>query len=87
MQRVINVGTYDRTKGLALEWVPGFEIAVSVQGSEITIRANSAGLLSLAQHLATLAQDGVPAGAHFHLDQYGGLEDGSHDLILERVER
>jgi hypothetical protein len=85
MERTIRVGTHSTAGGVVMEWVTGFEISVVAYGSEVTIRANAAGLLSLAQHLATLAADDVPPGAHIHLDQHNGLEDGSVDLILERL--
>ena len=64
--------------------VPGFELSVAISDGDVIVRGNAAGLLSLAQHLATLAADAVPVGARVHLDQYNGLEDGSRDLVLER---
>ncbi|MEU9753767.1 hypothetical protein AB0D90_11585 [Streptomyces althioticus] len=53
---------------------------------EIVIEANSAGLKTLAGHLLTLAQDGTPDGAHLHLEESNGLEDGSARLVLERCD-
>jgi hypothetical protein len=52
---------------------------------EILIRANEAGLVSLAQHLLTLAENADPAGSHIHMDASRELEDGSLDLVLERT--
>ncbi|MFD4598020.1 hypothetical protein ACFWPQ_08265 [Streptomyces sp. NPDC058464] len=36
-----------------------------------------------AGHLLTLAQDGTPDGAHHHLAENNGLEQGSAGLVLE----
>ena len=49
------------------------------------IKANNSGLLSLARHLITLAQNNVPDGSHFHLDEYNSLETGSSDLIISKI--
>lgn len=67
-----------------LHWEEGFTIDVRVINGAATVRANRAGLLSLANHLRTLAE--APAGSHIHLDQWNALEDGSTELILERTE-
>jgi hypothetical protein len=86
MKQEISIGSYDPASGLRLSWTPGFNIEVGFHSGEVLILANSAGLTSLAQHLLTLAGESVPSGTHVHLDAYGGLEDGSVDLILERRE-
>ncbi|MFD3571196.1 hypothetical protein [Streptomyces sp. NPDC058667] len=46
--------------------------------------ANAAGLRTLAGHLLLLAGDGFPEGAHLHLEDSNGLEDGSVGLVPER---
>lgn len=51
----------------------------------VIISANREGLLSLANHLLNLAQAEVPCGTHIHLDEYNSLEDGSLDLIVEKI--
>ncbi len=66
-----------------LIWEEGFTIDVRVADGAAVIRANREGLLSLANHLRTLA--GEPAGSHIHLDTQNALEDGSAGLILERI--
>ncbi|WP_329016809.1 MULTISPECIES: Imm32 family immunity protein [unclassified Streptomyces] len=50
------------------------------------IEANAAGLRTLAGHLLTLAQAGTPDGAHLHLEEHNGLEEGSASLVLERCD-
>ena len=84
MNRIVKIGHYDNS-GLHLEWSHGFEISVMESQGEIIIRANEAGLVSLAQHLLTLAEDAVPAGSHIHMDASRELEEGSLDLVLERT--
>jgi len=83
MDYVIEIPEHRPGDGLRFEWEPGFEIAVAVDAGEVAIRANRAGLISLARHLLTLAQDEVSAGAHVHLTADQEIESDI-DLILER---
>ncbi len=66
-----------------MKWVEGYTIRVSVDGGTATVSANREGLLSLANHLAALAQE--RPGSHLHLDAYNALEEGSAELILEKL--
>lgn len=84
MERTVKIGRYDDS-GLHLEWSQGFEISVTESQGEVVIRANEAGLISLAQHLLTLADHAVPAGSHIHMDASRELEEESLDLVLERM--
>ena len=68
---------------MKIEWVDGFEIKTATENGEIVISANREGMLSLAKHLTALA-DGVP-GDHIHYDEHNALEEGSTELIIERV--
>ncbi|MFE7245673.1 hypothetical protein [Streptomyces sp. NPDC057580] len=74
------------TDGVAqiFTWDENARIEVRDLGGEVVIEANAAGLRTLAGHLLTLAQDGVPDGSHLHLEDNNGLEDGSVGLVLER---
>ena len=83
MDRTVSIGTYSPA-GLRISWVEGFEINVAVHHDEVTIFANPEGLKSLAQHLLTLAEDGVPNGVHLHFEPGNELEDNSASLILNR---
>ena len=69
---------------MKIEWIDGFEIKAAAENNEIVISANREGLLSLAKQLAALA-DGAP-GDHIHYDEYNSLEEGSADLIIERIQ-
>ncbi len=75
---------YDAVTGLSYTWEDGFEIFVDTTSStEVVIAANPAGLVSLARHLLTLAQESVPDGSHLHLTA-GQELTSTVDLILER---
>ena len=67
-----------------MKWVDGFQIRVYLQDGVPVISANREGLLSLANHLDSLAEE--TPGSHIHLDEHNSLEDGSTELIIERVE-
>ena len=68
---------------MELNWVDGFEINVRIENGAAVISANREGLLSLANHLKSLAED--PPGSHIHLDGYNSLEEGSLELIFETI--
>lgn len=70
---------------MKISWVDGSWISVSTCGRELTISANREGLLSLALQLQTLAE-GVP-GDHIHYDEYNSLEEGSSEMVIEKVEQ
>ncbi len=70
--------------GLRFSWDADARIEVRNLGAEVVIEANAAGLRTLAGHLLVLAGEGVPDGAHLHLEDSNGLEDGSVGLVLER---
>ena len=53
--------------------------------NKVVISANREGLISMVNHLLNLAQVDVPCGTHIHLDEYNALEDGSIDLIIEKI--
>ena len=69
---------------MEMHWTDGFKIHVRVGPDTVTVSANREGLLSLAGHLSALAE-GMP-GDHFHLDAYNSLEEGSAELIVEKIE-
>ena len=68
---------------MEVKWVDGFEIRVTADNGGAVISANREGLLSLAKLLESLA-DGQP-GDHIHYDEHTSLEEGSSELIIERI--
>jgi len=68
---------------MIMGWIDGFEIRTAVKSNNIVISANREGLLSLAKHLTALA-DGEP-GDHVHYDEFDSLEEGSTEIIIERI--
>lgn len=77
----IKIPQYDG-HSIKLAWESGFSIQCCVEDSIIVLSANSAGLVSLAKHLLTLAQNEVPENTHIHFDEYNSLEKGSHELVI-----
>ena len=69
---------------MRIEWTDGFEIRVRVDRDSVVVSANREGLLSLAKQLTALAQSAP--GSHIHYDEYNSLEDGSAELIVERID-
>ena len=66
-----------------LKWEDGYRIKVSCENGTAVITGNREGLLSLANHCMALA--GELPGSHFHLDEWNSLEDGSAELIIEKI--
>jgi hypothetical protein len=85
MEIVVKVNNYDPKLGIELNWINNFEIIASHNKDEIIIKANKEGLLSLGNHFISLAQEDVPIGTHIHLDEYNSLEEGSDEMIIERM--
>ncbi|MEJ8651669.1 hypothetical protein WKI65_27200 [Streptomyces sp. MS1.AVA.3] len=86
MDLVISVPEHRVGEGLQFTWDDGFEIELEVGSTEVVLKANRAGLTSLARHLLSLAQRGVREGAHIHLTANQEIESPI-DLVLERVEK
>ena len=68
---------------MEINWEDGFKISVRCDGGVATLSANKEGMLTLANHLITLA--GESPGAHIHYDEYNSLEESSMELIIERI--
>lgn len=72
-----------REERMDIRWVDGFEIRTDIDDGTIIIRANREGLLSLANQLITLAEE--KPGSHIHYDENNSLEEGSAELIIEKL--
>ncbi len=60
------------------------DVQIEEGHQEVTITADKEGLIVLARHLLTLAQDDVPPGCHIHYDDdasSGFLEKGSRSMV------
>ena len=68
---------------MTVEWEPGFAIRVNANSSEVLISGNKEGLLSLSRQLAALAE--AAPGSHIHYDRFNSLEDGSPEMVIERI--
>lgn len=85
MEIIINIQEYSNKTGIRLEWEDNFEIQSAIEKSSIVIRANKEGLISLSRHLLTLSQSSVPIGRHIHFDDLNSLEEGSIEIIFEKI--
>jgi len=83
----MEVTTYDPALGVGTWWDDDAVLRAEVWESPektVVISGNPEGLVSLARHLLTLAQDAVPNGRHFDFDTYcGWLADGSAAIRIE----
>ncbi|MDO4798380.1 MAG: hypothetical protein Q4A01_10240 [Coriobacteriales bacterium] len=68
---------------MRMRWENDFQLSTAIQEGEIVISANRNGMRSLANILMDLS-DQEP-GAHVHLDEHNSLEDGSIELVIQRV--
>ena len=66
-----------------MNWIEDFSISTRIEAGAMTISANREGLLSLANYLIELAEE--TPGSHIHLDEYNSLEEGSTELIIEKI--
>ena len=85
MKATLELPDYSPEIGICTQWEDSFTIATSRTADSFTLSANKAGLISLARHLLTLAQDEVPAGCHIHYDESNSLEDASVALVIEKI--
>jgi hypothetical protein len=85
MKLKIEVPQFSPEKGIEYRWEFGFSIEVKTVNNSVCISANREGLISLANHLLNLAQEKVPQGHHLHFDEYNSLEEGSLQMIIEKI--
>lgn len=68
---------------MEVRWFDDYRISVRTDDEETVISANREGLLSLAEQLTALAEE--ESGSHIHYDEYNSLEEGSTDLVIEKL--
>ena len=67
-----------------IKWEDNSEISVRVEeDGAVVLSGNKAGLLTLSRMMADLAE--CEAGEHVHLDEENGLEEGSGEIIADRL--
>ena len=69
---------------MVFTWEEGFTIRVGIEDDAVVVSANKERLVSLANHLMTLAKE--EGRSHFHLDEHNSLEEGSCELIIEKID-
>ncbi|MBN9378007.1 MAG: hypothetical protein BGO14_00795 [Chlamydiales bacterium 38-26] len=85
MEIKLNVPTYNPQNGIEYNWEKNFVIETKYENGAVTIFANKEGLISLANHLLNLAQETIPPNYHLHFDDLNSLEDGSIELIIQKI--
>ena len=85
MEVKIEIPKYNGDTGITYLWADGFELSIAVDKGAVLIKANKEGLISMANHLLNLAQDDVPKNHHLHFDELNSLEEGSGELIIEKI--
>ncbi len=81
----IDVPDYSRERGMRMEWETDTEIKTRLEDGGMVLVANESGLVSLARLFLTLANAEVSSGSHWHLDDLNCFEDGSVELIVEKM--
>jgi hypothetical protein len=85
MELKLEIPDYNIESGISYNWERNFVIETSYRNGQIHIKANKEGLISLANHFLNIAQESVPTGHHMHFDDINSLEDGSIELIIEKI--
>jgi hypothetical protein len=85
MEVKIEIPKYNGDTGITYLWTDGFELSMAVDKDVVLIKANKEGLISMANHLLNLAQDDIPKNYHMHFDELNSLEEGSRELIIEKI--
>ena len=85
MKMEVEVPEYSSETGMKLVWEEGAILIANLSQEVVNLKANPEGLLSLARHLMALAQESVPVGSHIHLDSSNAFEEGSCELIVEKI--
>ena len=82
----ISFEKYNNQISVLGDWELDSKVVVKIGKEEslCIVSWNKEWLLSLAQHLVSLAQDWVPKGSHFHFDELC-LQNWSKELIIERI--
>ncbi|GCE14130.1 Imm32 family immunity protein [Tengunoibacter tsumagoiensis] len=84
-QVTIDVPDYSIWHGVRAIYENEYSISARiVSDNEFVIQADKGGLITLARHLLTLAQDEVPSGAHIHYDNDSNIDDGSVSFVLDK---
>lgn len=73
-------------EGLHLDWQPDFLIGLRMEGEQVVLYANAAGLRTLADHLVALASEECPPGHHTNYEDDESLEKGSPALMILKVD-
>jgi hypothetical protein len=82
----LELPNYSLETGVPIQWQGDFSISTSGTADCFVLKANKAGLISLAIQLLTLAQDDVPVNCHIHYDEFNSLEDDLIELVIQKTD-
>ena len=85
MEIKLEIPEFPKDGGFKYHWENWFEITVKSNDNKVAILANKAGLISLAIQMLTLAQVTVPLYFYTQLDEHNSLEEGSKELIIQKI--
>ena len=69
---------------MKINWVDNSTISTRIEDGAVVLSANKEGLFSLARIIVDMASADI--NDHIHLDENNSLEDGSVELIIERID-
>lgn len=86
MELKINIPDYD---GDAMDviWQDNSYYSTEVFDDEILIKANSAGLISIAKQMLYMAYNDLSKGSHVHYDRFFTKMNNKYSLIIEKTEQ
>ncbi len=78
----VSIPDYD---GNALDviWAPEARYSVRAEDAQVVLKANQAGLISLAKQMLYMAYNDLPGGSHVHLDEFFTDSPCGNALVIE----
>lgn len=86
MKLEVSIHKYNPHQGLEIEWGESNILKAELSNAQVKISGNKDGLVDLALHLLTLAQDEVPGGYHIHYDKWNRLDNASTvEIVIQKL--
>lgn len=86
MELKINIPDYDGD-AMDVVWQDNSYYSTEVFDDEILIKANSAGLISIAKQMLYMAYNDLLKGRHVYYDQFFTKMNNKYSLIIEKTEQ
>ena len=85
MEVILTLPDFEPDRVFEFLWADDFQIKVSLGATNVVIECKKEGLVSLATHLLTLAQDDFEDGFALNYTVLDALEEGSIDLTFVKA--